>query len=155
MKYEKLNLENGIKKEWLITNGIGGYASSTAVGINTRRYHGLFIAPLEPPAKRFLILSKLDESIEIEGKRYINGRLEFEGKFLYHRKFNGKGYEEKGNVSYELNNGFGKVKDYFLSNEKLSFEGEYLNGLLNGRGKVYYGNGILKYEGEWKMVKKI
>lgn len=70
MKYEKLKLEDGIKKEWLITNGIGGYASSTAIGINTRRYHGLLIAALEPPAKRTLILSKLDESIEVEGKKY-------------------------------------------------------------------------------------
>ena len=70
MKYEKLKLENGIKKEWLITNGIGGYASSTAIGINTRRYHGLLIAALEPPAKRTLILSKVDESIEVDGKKY-------------------------------------------------------------------------------------
>ena len=72
MKFEKqdLDLENGLKKEWIITNGLGGYASSTIIGANTRRYHGLFIAPLNPPAKRYLILSKLDESIEIKGKKY-------------------------------------------------------------------------------------
>ena len=72
MKFEKqdLDLENGLKREWIITNGLGGYASSTIVGANTRRYHGLFIAPLNPPAKRYLILSKLDESIEIKGKKY-------------------------------------------------------------------------------------
>ena len=56
-------------KEWIITNGLGGYASSTYYnGMNTRRYHGLLIAPLDPPAKRTLILSKLDESIEIGEK---------------------------------------------------------------------------------------
>ncbi len=62
---EKLNLEEGLKKEWLITNGIGGFCSSTIIGANTRRYHGLLIAPLDPPAQRYLILSKLDESIQI------------------------------------------------------------------------------------------
>ena len=67
---ESLNIENGLNKEWLITNGIGGYSSSTIIGANTRKYHGLLIAPLTPPARRFLILSKLDESIEIEGQKY-------------------------------------------------------------------------------------
>ena len=67
---EKLKLEEGLKREWLITNGIGGFASSTIIGANTRKYHGLLIAPLFPPARRHLILSKVDESIEIEGKKY-------------------------------------------------------------------------------------
>ena len=72
MKIEKkdLNIENALKKEWLITNGIGGYSSSTVLGCNTRRYHGLLIAPFMPPARRFLILSKVDESIEINDKKY-------------------------------------------------------------------------------------
>ncbi len=67
---EKLNIEESLGREWLITNGIGGYAASTALGINTRKYHGLLVAPLTPPARRHLILSKVDESIEIEGKKY-------------------------------------------------------------------------------------
>ena len=72
MKFSKedLSLENGITKEWIITNGIGGYASSTIIGANTRKYHGLLIAPIIPPARRMLILSKLDESIEIDGRTY-------------------------------------------------------------------------------------
>ena len=72
MKLEKkqLDLREGITKEWIITNGIGGYASSTILGINTRKYHGLLVAPLTPPARRHVILSKLDESIEIEGNKY-------------------------------------------------------------------------------------
>ncbi len=72
MKLDKkqLELRNGITKEWIITNGIGGYSSSTVLGINTRKYHGLLVAPLTPPAKRHLILSKLDESIQIENKNY-------------------------------------------------------------------------------------
>lgn len=67
---EKLNLEEGLTKEWLITNGIGGFSSSTIIGSNTRKYHGLLIAPLSPPASRYLILSKVDEAIEIRGKKY-------------------------------------------------------------------------------------
>lgn len=67
---EDLELENGLKKEWLITNGTGGFASSTIIGANTRKYHGLLIAPLTPPAQRYLILSKVDESIQIENNKY-------------------------------------------------------------------------------------
>ena len=70
MKQINIKLEDGLKKEWIITNGLGGYASSSIVGANTRRYHGLLVAPLTPPARRHLILSKVDESIEIEDKKY-------------------------------------------------------------------------------------
>lgn len=72
MKYSKkyMNLENGLKTEWIITNGLGGYAASSIIGANTRKYHGLLVAPLTPPARRFLVLSKLDESIEIVNKKY-------------------------------------------------------------------------------------
>lgn len=72
MRYtkENLSLEEGIQKEWIITNGLGGFASSTIIGANTRKYHGLLIAPLTPPARRYLILSKVDESIEIGGTKY-------------------------------------------------------------------------------------
>lgn len=65
-----LSLEQGITKEWIITNGIGGFCSSTVIGANTRKYHGLLVAPLTPPARRFLMLSKVDESVVIEGKNY-------------------------------------------------------------------------------------
>lgn len=67
---ENMNLENALKKEWLLTNGIGGFASSTIIGANTRKYHGLLIAPLTPPARRYLILSKVDESIQIGENKY-------------------------------------------------------------------------------------
>ena len=71
-KFEKkeLKIEKALNKEWLITNGIGGYASSTIIGCNTRKYHGLLIAPLAPPGRRKVILSKIDESIEIGRKNY-------------------------------------------------------------------------------------
>jgi len=56
--------------EWLLTNGIGGYSSSTIVGSNTRRYHGLLIAALKPPGCRTVLLQKLEETVHIGGKAY-------------------------------------------------------------------------------------
>ena len=67
---ESLNLENALDKEWLITNGIGGYSSASIIGANTRKYHGLLVASLTPPGRRFVILSKLDESIEVRNRKY-------------------------------------------------------------------------------------
>lgn len=57
--------EQGIQREWLVTNGIGGFASSTLIGANARRYHGLLVASLRPPVQRHLLVSKLDESITL------------------------------------------------------------------------------------------
>jgi predicted glycogen debranching enzyme len=53
--------------EWLETNGLGGYASSTPSGLNTRRYHGLLVAATKPPVGRMVLLSKLDERLRIAG----------------------------------------------------------------------------------------
>ena len=50
-------------REWLVTNGIGGYASATVVGANTRRYHGLLVASLHPPTARTVMVSKVEECI--------------------------------------------------------------------------------------------
>ena len=72
MKLEKkdLNLKDGVKKEWILTNGIGGFCSSSVIGANTRRYHGLLVAPLLPPAQRHLLISKLDETLKIGDNKY-------------------------------------------------------------------------------------
>ena len=68
--------------------------------------------------------------------------MEYEGEFRYNRKWNGKGYDTSGNIIYELINGNGKVKEYW-HNDLLKFEGEYLNGLRNGKGKEYNWKGKL------------
>jgi glycogen debranching enzyme len=52
-----------ILKEWLITNGLGGYASTTVLGVNTSKYHGLLVAALHPLGDRTMCLAKLDEEI--------------------------------------------------------------------------------------------
>lgn len=54
-------------REWLVTNGIGGFASGTIAGVLTRRYHGLLMASLEPPLGRTLMLAKIDETAEYDG----------------------------------------------------------------------------------------
>lgn len=54
-------------REWLVTNGIGGYASGTVAGLLTRRYHGLLLAALKPPLGRTLLLAKIDETAEYDG----------------------------------------------------------------------------------------
>ncbi|MBS1991802.1 MAG: glycogen debranching enzyme family protein [Cyanobacteria bacterium SZAS LIN-3] len=53
------------RREWLVTNGLGSYASGSITGANTRRYHGLLVASLAPPVKRTVLLSHLDETLSI------------------------------------------------------------------------------------------
>jgi predicted glycogen debranching enzyme len=57
------------RREWLETNGLGGYAMSTVTGENTRRYHGLLVAATEPPVGRAVLLSKLEEALLVKGRR--------------------------------------------------------------------------------------
>ena len=70
----------------------------------------------------------------IRGRFYVKGRLEFEGEYLFNKKWNGKGYDENGNIIYEIINGNGTIKE-FNCYDNLIFEGEYLNGKRNGKGK--------------------
>jgi predicted glycogen debranching enzyme len=58
------DLHTAEAREWLVTNGIGGYAAGTVAGLLTRRYHGLLVAALKPPLGRTLLLTKLDETIQ-------------------------------------------------------------------------------------------
>lgn len=64
------NLDAAEVREWLVTNGIGGYASGTVANLNTRGYHGLLVAALKPPLERTLLLTKLDETAEYDGSVY-------------------------------------------------------------------------------------
>ena len=61
------NFGANCQREWLITNGIGGYASATISGINSRRYHGLLVAATQPPIGRLVMLSKLEEVLVVDG----------------------------------------------------------------------------------------
>ncbi|HEX2035450.1 MAG TPA: amylo-alpha-1,6-glucosidase [Chloroflexota bacterium] len=69
--------ERALEQEWLVTDGRGGYASGTVVGPHTRRYHGLLVAPLQPPLGRTVLLSKLEETLEIGSQEYHLSANEF------------------------------------------------------------------------------
>jgi len=62
--------KEGIEREWVVTNGIGGYCSSSIINANTRKHHGLLIASLHPPVQRTLILSRINETIQLDGRIY-------------------------------------------------------------------------------------
>jgi predicted glycogen debranching enzyme len=64
------NLDSARRLEWLETNGLGGFASSTVCGLNTRRYHGLLVAATRPPVGRLVLLSKLEEAVVIGESRF-------------------------------------------------------------------------------------
>src|SRR5882757_204230 len=63
------NFADATQHEWLETNGLGGWAGSSIIGANTRRYHGLLVAATVPPAERMVLLSKLDETIVTDDNR--------------------------------------------------------------------------------------
>jgi predicted glycogen debranching enzyme len=65
-----VDLAGSLSREWLETNGLGGFSSSTIIGVNTRRYHGLLTAATKPPVGRIVMLSKLEETLIISGRRY-------------------------------------------------------------------------------------
>jgi len=76
-------------REWLVTNGIGGYASGTVAGSQTRRYHGLLVAALQPPVGRTQLVSAIDEIVHYEGAdfslathRWASGAVEPQGLLL-------------------------------------------------------------------------
>lgn len=64
------HFDNARQFEWLETNGLGGFASSTIAGLNTRRYHGLLTAATKPPVGRLLLLSKFEETLLVNGRHY-------------------------------------------------------------------------------------
>jgi len=71
------DVNEALSREWLVTNGLGGYSSSTVLGINTRKYHGLLVAAFNPPVNRWVLLTKLDDELKIGNKSYDLGANEF------------------------------------------------------------------------------
>ena len=100
----------------------------------------------------------LDGDKNGKGKQYYyNGRLKFKGQYLNGKKWNGKinNYSILGKRStYELIDGKGYIKENNYECTKI-FEGGYIYGLRNGKGKEYYSKGELIFEGEYSNDKKI
>jgi len=72
------------EREWIETNGIGGFSSSTIAGLNTRRYHGLLTAAIKPPLGRMLLLSKLEETLVLDGQRFDLSANQYSGAIHPH-----------------------------------------------------------------------
>jgi len=75
------DVDDLLTKEWLLTNNRGGYASSTVIGCNTRRYHGLLVGSLNPPANRIMALANCLEMVIFKGKVFNLSTFEFNNKF--------------------------------------------------------------------------
>jgi predicted glycogen debranching enzyme len=88
---------NALETEWLVTNGLGGFASGTVALANTRRYHGLLVATLRPPLERVLMLSKLDATVRYGEAEWALGCNEFADGTLTPR-----GYEHLSAFGVEL-----------------------------------------------------
>ena len=85
-----------VQHEWLETNGLGGWSSSTIIGCHTRRYHGLLVAATVPPAERMSLVSKLDETI-------VSGNDRFElGTNYYGGTIHPGGYQYQTSFCKEL-----------------------------------------------------
>ncbi|MBS3069033.1 glycogen debranching enzyme N-terminal domain-containing protein [Candidatus Micrarchaeota archaeon] len=65
----ELSSDAALQREWVISNGLGGYASSSVIGMNTRKYHGLLVAAGNSPAQRTVLLSKYEETLDVGGSR--------------------------------------------------------------------------------------
>src|SRR4029078_7509574 len=86
------NPDKALRREWLETNGLGGFASSTIIGLNTRRYHGLLVAATKPPVGRIVMLSKLEQTLFIPGHPFDLSANRYPGVisprgFQYLKKF--------------------------------------------------------------------
>ncbi|MDQ6671680.1 MAG: glycogen debranching enzyme N-terminal domain-containing protein, partial [Chloroflexota bacterium] len=64
------DLTAALRREWLVTNGLGGYASGTVAGVNSRQYHGLLVAALVPPVERTVLVGGSIDWVEYDGHRY-------------------------------------------------------------------------------------
>lgn len=78
------DFEAATSREWLETNGIGGFASGTISGANTRRYHGLLTAATKPPLGRITMLSKIEETIIVDGESFELSSNQYPGDVYPH-----------------------------------------------------------------------
>ena len=90
-----------------------------------------------------------------KGKEYYlyNDNIKFEGEYLNGKRWNGKGYNEDGNIEYEIKDGKGHIKERWYNGDFI-FEGECLNGEIKGKGEEYDIDGNLKFEGEYLNWKR-
>ncbi len=89
-------LDELLTREWLITNGLGGYASGTVIGANTRRYHGLLVHPKRPPVERCVLLSGILEKVILP-----DGPVEL-ANFEFNHNVHPRGFEHLKEFDYAI-----------------------------------------------------
>lgn len=95
------DFRQGSEREWIVTNGIGGYASLSLIGSNSRRYHGLLAGSLKPPTSRFLLLSNLLEDLIFTDGSSVS-LSSFMTKGLNKEEYINHGYEKLTRVKYDF-----------------------------------------------------
>ena len=80
-KTAAFSLTQALSLEWLETNGLGGYASSTIVNAHTRKYHGLLVCPIDDHSKRHVLLSKTEDSVVIDSSEHLLSASQYPGYF--------------------------------------------------------------------------
>lgn len=115
--------EQGLEREWVITNGLGGYCGSSIIGANERKHHGMLIASLHAPVQRYMVLAKIDETVEFQGEEKGDSR---EYSFATNQK---PAYKEEGQrhlqrfIYDELPHYIYQVEEMFCT-KTLAFERE-------------------------------
>jgi predicted glycogen debranching enzyme len=136
------NLEFAQSKEWIVTNGIGGYASGTIANLLTRRYHGLLIAALQPPLGRTLLVSKLDETIT-----YANQTIPLFTNRWFGEIFEPHGYQH---IEYFHLDGSIPVWAFSISDALL----EKRIWMQNGKNTTYVQYHLIRASGALKLSAK-
>jgi len=77
------HFERAVQREWLVTNGIGGYAMGTLCGANSRRYHGLLVAMSKLPVERTVLVAQLEEQAVVGGREFPISTNEFHGRYIH------------------------------------------------------------------------
>jgi predicted glycogen debranching enzyme len=75
--------KSAVQREWLVTNGMGGYATGTLSGANSRRYHGLLVAALNPPLGRTVFVAQLEEQATLDDREFPLSTNEFHGRYVH------------------------------------------------------------------------
>jgi predicted glycogen debranching enzyme len=108
-------IEDLLSKEWLLTNNHGSYASSTIIGCNTRRYHGLLIGSLTPPVNKIMALANCLETVIINGNTFNLSTFEFNEKFVPQGFAHVKSFHQNTGVHFDYQlNGFKLTKSIYL-----------------------------------------
>ena len=115
------SLGGSFSREWIETNGIGGYASASVSGANTRRYHGLLAAATRPPLGRVVMLSKFEETLIVDGTALELSSNQYPGTF------DPEGYKYRPDRVILKNNN-ATVIDYKFGQEERAFHIRQLRG---------------------------